>query len=247
MLKDKVVVITGASSGIGEATAIRLAAGGAKVVLAARHEDKLAQIAKEIQDDGGQTAYLATDVTKRKDNQDLVNFAQKKFGKVDAIFLNAGIMPSSRLAELKVDDWDRTIDVNLKGVLYSIAAVLPVFKKQNYGQVITTSSVAGLKIYAGYAPYCATKWAVRKVMEALRVEAAQDKANIRTTTICPASVHSNLINDITNPEIKKGEIAVRSKTELPADEVAKAVAYVVDAPAETEINELTIGPLNQGW
>lgn len=246
-LKDKVVIITGASSGIGESTAKRLAADGAKVVLGARNERKLAQIREDITAKSGQAIYQRTDVTKYEDNQNLVKRAENTFGKVDAIFLNAGIMPSSRLAELKVADWDQTIDVNLKGVLYGIAAVLPLFKKQNSGQIITTSSVAGLKVYPGYAPYCATKWAIRKVMETLRLEAAQDKANIRTTTICPASVHSNLIQGITNSDIKNSEIAVRSKTELPADEVAKAVEYVIAAPEKTEINELTIGPLNQGW
>lgn len=247
MIKDKVVVITGASSGIGAVTAKRLAGSGAKVVLGARHEDKLAKLVDEIKKSGGEAVYQVTDVTSRQDNQALVDLAKKQFGKVDTIFLNAGIMPSSRLAELKVDDWDKTIDVNIKGVLYGIAAVLPLFKQQGHGQVITTSSVAGLKIYAGYAPYCASKWAVHEIMATLRLEAAQDKANIRTTTIFPASVHSNLINGITNPEIKKGEIAVRSETELPADEVAKAVEYVVNAPEETDIQDLTIAPLNQEW
>ena len=247
MIKDKVVVITGASSGIGAVTAKRLAGSGAKVVLGARHEDKLAKLVDEIKKSGGEAVYQVTDVTSRQDNQALVDLAKKQFGKVDTIFLNAGIMPSSRLAELKVDDWDKTIDVNIKGVLYGIAAVLPLFKQQGHGQVITTSSVAGLKSYAGYAPYCASKWAVHEIMATLRLEAAQDKANIRTTTIFPASVHSNLINGITNPEIKKGEIAVRSETELPADEVAKAVEYVVNAPEETDIQDLTIAPLNQEW
>lgn len=247
MIKDKVVVITGASSGIGAATAKRLAAAGAKVVLGARHEDKLAQLAKEITNNGGAAAYLATDVTKREDNQALVDLAKQQFGKVDVVFLNAGIMPSSRLAELKVDDWDKTIDINLKGVLYGIAAALPVFKEQKHGQVIATSSVAGLKVYPGYAAYCASKWGVKATMATLRQEAAQDKANIRTTTIYPAAVHSNLISGITNPDIQQGEIAVRTQTELSADEVAKAVEYVINAPAETDLQDLTIAPLNQEW
>lgn len=247
MIKGKVIVITGASSGIGAATVKRLAAAGAKLVLGARHEDKLRQLAAEIKDNGGQATYRVTDVTNRSNNQDLVEYAVKQFGRVDAIFLNAGIMPSSRLAELKVDDWDRTIDVNLKGVLYGIAAVLPVFRKQGYGQVIATSSVAGLKTYAGYAPYCASKWAVREIMATLRLEAAQDKANIKTTTIYPAAVHSNLISGIADADIQKGEMAVRAQTELPADEVAKAVEYAVDAPTGTDIQDLTIAPLNQEW
>lgn len=247
MIKDKVVVITGASSGIGAATAKRLAQAGAKVVLGARHEDKLAKLSQEIKNDGGTAAYLATDVTKREDNQALVDFAKQQFGQVDAIFLNAGIMPSSRLDELKVDDWEKTIDINLKGVLYGIAAVLPVFKEQGHGQVIATSSVAGLKTYPGYAAYCASKWGVRAVMDTLRQETAQSTANIRTTTIYPAAVHSNLINGIPDPAIQQGELAVRSQTELAADEVAKAVEYVIDAPEGTVLQEMTIAPLNQNW
>lgn len=247
MIKDKVVVITGASSGIGEATAKRLAQAGAKVVLGARHEEKLAKLADEITNNGGVAAYLTTDVTSKEDNQALVDFAKDKFGKVDTIFLNAGIMPSSFLSELKVDDWDRTIDINLKGVLYGIAAVLPVFKEQNYGQVIATSSVAGLKVYPGYAAYCASKWGVRAIMDTLRQETAQDKANIRTTTIYPAAVHSNLISGIANSDIQKGEMAVRSQTELAADEIAKAVEYAIDAPEETALQDITIAPLNQEW
>lgn len=247
MIKDKVVVITGASSGIGEATAKRLAKAGAKVVLGARREERLVKITKEIQEAGGTAAFLKTDVTKREDSQALVDFAQEKFGQVDAIFLNAGVMPVSRLSELKVDDWDRTIDINIKGVLYGIAAVLPIFKTQNYGQVITTSSVAGLKAYAGYAAYCASKWAVREIMTTLRMEAAQDKANIKTTTIYPAATHSDLVKGISDANIQKGEVESRSKYELPADEVAKAVEYVIDSPQGTDIEDITIAPLNQEW
>lgn len=198
MMKDKVVVITGASSGIGEATAKRLAKAGAKVVLGARREERLVKITKEIQEAGGTAAFLKTDVTKREDSQALVNFAQEKFGQVDAIFLNAGVMPVSRLSELKVDDWDRTIDINIKGVLYGIAA-------------------------------------------------AQDKANIKTTTIYPAATHSDLVKGISDANIQKGEVESRSKYELPADEVAKAVEYVIDSPQGTDIEDITIAPLNQEW
>lgn len=247
MIKGKVVVITGASSGIGEATAKRLAAAGAKVVLGARHADRLKAIVAQIQKDGGTASFLPINVARKEESQALVAHAIQCFGRIDAIFLNAGIMPSSRLAELKTDDWDRTIDINLKGVLYGIAAVLPIFKEQHQGQIIATSSVAGLKVYPGYAAYCASKWAVREIMETLRLEAAQDKANLRTTTIYPAAVHSNLISGIINDAIRNGEIAVRKQTELAADEVAKAVEYVIDAPAETDIHELTIAPLNQEW
>lgn len=247
MIKDKVVIITGASSGIGEATAKRLAAAGAKVVLGARHEDQLAQVTKNIQANGGSAAYLKTDVTKPEDSQALVDYAKKQYGKVDTVFLNAGVMPSSPLVEGNIDAWNQAIDVNLKGVMYGLAAVLPVFKKQNGGQVITTSSVAGLKVYPGYAHYCATKFAVKAVMDTLRLETAQDHSNIRTTTIYPANVHSDLVNGIANKGIQEAEIANRKKHELTADEVAKAVEYVIDAPEGTELHDLSIGPTDQGW
>ena len=247
MIKGKVVVITGASSGIGAATAKRLAKAGAKVVLGARNLEKLTQIVNEIKNDGGQAVAMQTDVTKREDSQKLIDLAKKEFGKVDTIFLNAGVMPNSPLADLRIDDWDKIIDTNIKGVLYGLAAVIPEFEKQNGGQVITTSSVAGLKEFPGVAVYGASKFAVKVIMETLRMETANANANIRTTTIYPAAIHSNLINAIPNADVKKGEETVRAVTELPADEVAKAVEYVIDAPQETDIHELTIGPVNQSW
>lgn len=247
MIKDKVVVITGASSGIGKATALRLTKAGAQVVLGARNEQKLQDVANEIKENGGKVAYQVTDVTNKDDNKKLIDLAIKEFGKVDTMFLNAGVMPNSLFKELRVDDWDKIIDTNIKGVLYGIAAVLPEFEKQGHGQLIATSSVAGIRSYAGCGVYGASKWAVREIMEVLRKENAQDKANIRTTTIYPAAIHSNLVNGIPNKNIQKGEETVRAQTELPADEVAKAVEYVVNAPEETDIHELTIGPLNQPW
>lgn len=247
MIKDKVVIITGASSGIGKATALRLSKAGAQVVLGARNEQKLQEITDKIKKNGGKAVYLVTDVTSRDDNKALIDLAIKKFGKVDTIFLNAGVMPNSLFKELRVDDWDKIIDVNIKGVLYGIAATLPEFEKQGYGQIIATSSVAGIRSYTGCGVYGASKWAVKEIMEVLRKENAQDKSNIRTTTIYPAAIHSNLINGIPNKDIQKGEEFVRTQTELPADEVAKAVEYIIDAPEETDIHELTIGPLNQPW
>lgn len=158
--KGKVVIITGASSGIGEATAKLLAKKGAKLVLAARRESKLIKLVDEIKADSGEAVYFVTDVTKEEDNQNLVAFAKKTYGKIDVIFLNAGIMPSSPLSALKVKEWNEMIDINIKGVLNGIAAVLPLFIEQKSGHVITTSSVAGLKAYPGSAVYGATKWAV---------------------------------------------------------------------------------------
>ena len=165
-IANKVVIITGASSGIGEATALKLAAEGAKLVLGARREDKLKAIAAHIKAGGGEAVYRVTDVTRPEDSAALVALAKSTFGKIDAIFLNAGLMPNSPLAALETANWNAMIDVNIKGVLHGIAAVLPDFTAQKSGHIITTSSVAGLKAYPGAAVYCGTKWAVKAIMEA---------------------------------------------------------------------------------
>jgi NADP-dependent 3-hydroxy acid dehydrogenase YdfG len=165
MIKDKTVIITGASSGIGEATAKLLARKGAKVVLGARREDRLKQIADEIAGDGGRAVYRELDVTRQTDNDAIVKFAKDTFGRVDVIFLNAGLMPNSPLSALKTDDWHQMVDVNVKGVLNGVAAVLPEFVARKSGHVIATSSVAGLKAYPNGAVYGGTKWFVRDFME----------------------------------------------------------------------------------
>ncbi|TIP83026.1 MAG: SDR family oxidoreductase, partial [Mesorhizobium sp.] len=195
-IKNKVVIITGASSGIGEATAKLLASKGAKVVLGARREDKLKQIADEIGKAGGQAVYRELDVTKPSDNDAVVKLAKDRFGRVDVIFLNAGLMPNSPLSALKTDDWHQMVDVNIKGVLNGIAAVLPAFIEQKSGHVIATSSVAGLKAYPGGAVYGGTKWFVRDFMEVLRMESAMEGTNIRTATIYPAAINTELLNTI---------------------------------------------------
>src|SRR3954462_14147130 len=198
MIKDKVVIITGASSGIGEATAKLLASEGAKVVLGARREDKLKQIADEIEKDGGQAVYLALDVTKASDNDAIVELAKETFGGLDVTFLNAGIMPNSPLSALKTEDWHQMVDVNIKGVLNGVAAVLPTFVSQKSGHVISNSSVAGLKAYPGGAVYGGTKWFVRDFMEGLRMESAQEGTNIRATTIYPAAINTELLGTISH-------------------------------------------------
>src|SRR3954447_17576912 len=169
MIENKVVIITGASSGIGEATAKMLASKGAKLVLGARREDQLKQIVDEIEEDDGKAVYRELDVTKPADNDAIVRLAKETFGGVDVIFLNAGIMPNSPLSALKTDDWHQTVDVNIRGVLNGVAAALPTFIKQKSGHVIATSSVAGLKAYPGGAVYGGTKWFVRDFMEVLRM------------------------------------------------------------------------------
>lgn len=247
MIKDKVAIITGASSGIGEATAKLLASKGAKVVLGARREDKLKQIVDEIVKDGGQAVYQELDVTKQSDNDDIVKLAKKKFGGVDIIFLNAGIMPNSPLSALKTDEWHQMIDVNIKGVLNGVAAVLPTFIEQKSGQVIATSSVAGLKAYPGTAVYSGTKWFLRDFMEVLRMESAMEGTNIRTATIYPAAINTELLNTISHKDTAEGAHNLYDKYGISPDRIASVVAFAIDQPEDTTVNEFTVGPANQPW
>lgn len=240
-IKDKVVIITGASSGIGEATAKMLASKGAKVVLGARNTDKLQRITDEIKANGGQATFKATDVSKQADNQALVELAKNTFGKVDVIYLNAGIMPVTNLSDLEVDRWMQTIDINLKGVLYGIAAILPEFKAQHGGQVIATSSVAGLQAYPGCAAYSASKFGVRAVMDTLRMESAQEKLNIRTTTIYPGATTTELFKNSGNTA------AGPHFASMSPDKVAEVVCQVIDLPEDTSISNITIGASSQSW
>lgn len=246
-IKDKVVIITGASSGIGEATAKLLASRGAKLVLGARREENLKEITQAIKEDGGEATYQITDVTKAEDNQSLVDLAKSTFGKVDVIFLNAGLMPNSPLSALKSDEWNQMVDVNIKGVLNGIEATLPEFKNQKSGHVITTSSVAGLKAYPGGAVYGATKWAVRDLMEVLRMESAQEGSNIRTATIYPAAIRSELLETITDKETLEGASDMYNQYQISPDRVANVVAFAIDQPEDTNVNEFTIGPTTQPW
>lgn len=247
MIKDKVVIITGASSGIGAATAMLLAQKGAKLVLGARREEKLQQIVNKIKENGGEAIYRITDVTNLDDSKKLVKAAKDTFGKVDVIFLNAGLMPSSEIDKLKIDEWNKTVDVNVKGVLNGIAAVLPTFKEQNGGHIITTSSVAGLKPYPGVGVYGATKHAVRDLMEVLRMESAQENSNIRTATIYPAAIHTELLSTITDPDAAKAMQTTYNKYQIGPDRVANVVAFAIDQPEDTNVSEFTVGPTNQPW
>ncbi|MBX9451553.1 MAG: SDR family oxidoreductase [Mesorhizobium sp.] len=247
MIKNKVVIITGASSGIGEATAKLLAAKGAKVVLGARRADNLKRIADEIAKDGGEAVYQEIDVTKQADNDAIVKLAKERFGKVDVIFLNAGIMPNSPLSALKTDDWHQMVAVNVSGVLNGVAAALPEFIAQKSGHVITTSSVAGLKAYPNGAVYGGTKWFVRDFMEVLRMESAMEGTNIRTATIYPAAINTELLDTISDKATAEGMQAVYDKYGISPHRVADVVAFAIDAPEDTTINEFTVGPANQPW
>src|SRR4051812_36679148 len=247
MIQDKVVIITGASSGIGESTAKKLASKGAKIVLGARREDKLKQIAGEIEANGGQAIYRELDVTKPSENNEIVKLAKDKYGRIDVIFLNAGIMPNSPLSALNTDAWHQTIDVNIKGVLNGVAAVLPTFIEQKSGQVIATSSVAGLKAYPGGAIYGGTKWFLRDFMEVLRMESAMEGTNIRTATIYPAAINTELLGMISHQGMADQMQKIYQQYGISPDRIASVVAVVIDQPEDTTINEFTVGPANQPW
>ncbi|WP_332372461.1 SDR family oxidoreductase [Lactococcus cremoris] len=244
-IENKVVLITGASSGIGQSTAELLAKKGAKIVLAARRESRLKELADKINKAGGQAIYQVTDVTNPEDSKKLVQYAKEKFGKVDAIFLNAGIMPSSPLSALHVEEWESMVDINLKGVLNGLAAVLPEFTAQKSGHVITTSSVAGLKAYPNGGVYGATKWAVRELMEVLRMESAQEGTNIRTATIYPAAINTELLNTITDTEAAKGMAALYEQYGISPEAIARIVAFALEQPADVNVSEFTVGPTSQ--
>ncbi len=247
MIEGKVVIITGASSGIGEATAKLLAGKGAKVVLGARREQNLQQLLEEIQSAGGQAVYQVMDVTKPADNASIVELAKQTFGGVDVIFLNAGIMPTAPLSALKTEEWNQTVDVNIKGVLNGVAAVLPTFISQKSGHVIATSSVAGLKAYPGNAVYGGTKWFVRDFMEVLRMESAQEGTNIRTATVYPAAINTELLNTITHQGAAGAMAALYERFGISPDRIANVVAFAIDQPEDTNVSEFTVGPTPQPW
>lgn len=247
MIKDKVVIITGASSGIGESTAKLLASQGAKVILGARREENLKRIADEITQSGGQAVYQVLDVTNQEDNDRIVQLAKDTFGRVDVTFLNAGLMPNAPLSALKTDEWRQMVDVNINGVLNGVAAVLPTFVAQKSGHVIVTSSVAGLKAYPGGAVYGGTKWFVRDFMEVLRMESAMEGTNIRTATIYPAAINTELLETISDKASRDQMQGVYDQYGISPDRIASVVAFAIDQPEDTTVNEFTVGPANQPW
>ena len=239
-IEGKVVVITGASSGLGEAAARFVSAQGAWVALGARRIDRLESLAKELM--GERTMAIQTDVTRYDQVKRLVDNAVEKFGRIDVIINNAGLMPNSPLERLKIEDWDRMIDVNIKGVLYGIAAVLPHMKQQRSGHIINVASVAGLKVRPGGAVYAATKHAVRALSEGLRLEVKP--YNIRTTVISPGAVSTELPNTITDPEILEN---VRNVYELAItpESFAQAVGFAMNQPDDVDVNEIVFRPTRQ--
>jgi NADP-dependent 3-hydroxy acid dehydrogenase YdfG len=242
-IKGKVVVITGASSGLGEATARLLSAEGATVVLGARRVERIQSLADDLNAKGGKALAITTDVTHVEQVKKLVDSAVQKFGRVDVMINNAGLMPHSPLERLKIDDWNRTIDVNIKGVLYGIAAALPYMKQQKSGHIINVSSVAGHKVSPNGAVYAATKYAVRALSEGLRVEVKP--YNIRTTIISPGAVATELPNSITEPDVAAGISKFYKETAIPADSFARAVAFAMSQPDDVDINEILFRPTSQ--
>ncbi|KIS02591.1 SDR family oxidoreductase [Paucilactobacillus wasatchensis] len=242
-LTDKVVVITGASSGIGEATAKKLARKGAKVVLGARREERLDKLVAEIEQAGGQAVAQVTDVTDRKQVTSLVALATSKFGRLDVLYNNAGLMPISELHLLKVDEWEKMVDVNIKGVLYGIAAALPVMQQQGGGQIIATDSVAGHVVHPNTAVYAGTKFAVRTIMEGLRQE--EGKNNIRSMIVSPGAVETELYSTITDETTKQNTYDSERSIGLKAEDIANAVAYAIDQPDNVSINEILLRPTQQ--
>jgi len=247
MIQDQTIIITGASSGIGESTAKLLASQGANVVLGARREEKLKAITDAITEAGGQAVYQELDVVDPAQNEAIVQLAKGTFGGVDAIFLNAGIMPTAPLSAMKTDEWDQAVDVNIKGVLNGVAAVLPTFIEQKAGHVLATSSVAGLKAYPGNAVYGGTKWFVRDFMEVLRMESAQEGTNIRTATIYPAAINTELLDSISHEGSAQAMEGLYEKHGISPDRIAAVVAFALDQPDDTNVSEFTVGPTTQPW
>lgn len=241
-IKGKVIVITGASSGIGHATALLLAQKGAIVVLGARSLDKLEQLASQIKAEGGQAMYAAIDVTQRQHLEKLVALALATYGKLDVLINNAGIAPISLLDELQVEDWDMMIDVNIKGVLYGIAAALPVFRKQGFGHIINTASTAALKVTPAAAVYSGTKFAVRAISEGLRQEAGP---NLRVTIITPGIIKTNLVDSIASPGIKAQIAEAMDNIAISPDAIARAMAYAIEQPADVDVSEIVVRPTAQ--
>jgi NADP-dependent 3-hydroxy acid dehydrogenase YdfG len=243
-IEGKVVAITGASSGIGEATALLLAERGAAVVLGARRTERLDKLVDVIYDQGGRALSLSADVTRRDDLDRLVGRAVEQFGRLDVLVSNAGISKIGPMADLDVDGWSAMIDVNLRGVLHGIAAALPVFRRQGQGHFVTTVSTAGLKIVPTMAVYAATKNAVRTLLEGLRQESTDGV--VRTTSISPGYVRTELADSIDDPEAREQIRQGMAEFAIAPEAVARAIAFAIDQPRDVEIGDITIRPTAQG-
>ena len=243
-MEGKVIAVTGASSGIGEAVARHFAKAGAAVMLGARRLHRLEAVADEIRRDGGRVALQRLDVTRREDVEAFVQATVAQFGRLDVIVNNAGVMPLSPVADLKVEEWDRMVDVNLRGVLYGVAAALPVFRAQGSGHVVNVTSVADRRVVPTAAVYSATKFAVRAFSEGLRQEIG---GGIRVTVVAPGATESELANGISDPELRRATIEDYRRELIPAEAIARAIAYAVAQPPEVDVNELVVRPTAQAY
>lgn len=242
-LQGKTFIITGASSGIGRATAKKLVENGANVALAARRLERLNEIKEELSDQPGEIIVKETDVTSREQMEELGREAVNHFGKVYGLFNNAGLMPLSLLKNQKVDEWDQMVDVNIKGVLYGINAILPHMIENNDGHIISTSSVAAHQIFPGSSVYSGTKFAVKAIMMGLEQEVAQ--TNIRTTAISPGVVNTELTETITDNEVMEQFDSVLKVQQLNSEDIAEAVYYALTQPAHVDVNEIVVRPVDQ--
>jgi NADP-dependent 3-hydroxy acid dehydrogenase YdfG len=236
-IQSKVILVTGASSGIGEATARLLAEKGHQLVIGARRTDRLETLAREIREVGGSVEYRSLDVTDLADVQAFAGFALEKFGRIDVIVNNAGLMPLSPLEALKIDEWNQMIDVNIRGVLHGIAATLPIMKKQGSGQVINVSSIGGHATYPTAAVYCATKYAVIAISDGLR----QENTDIRVTVISPGVTTSELAHTITDESAVKMMEGFR-EIAIPAAAIGRAISFAIDQPGDVDVNEIIVRP-----
>ncbi|EFE95886.1 SDR family oxidoreductase [Serratia odorifera] len=242
-IKDKVIVITGASSGMGEAAARHLAHKGAKLVLAARRSDRIDVLAKEINAQGGTAIAVATDVTREDDVKKLVDTAVNQLGRIDVLINNAGVMPLSPLDQVKVNEWNQMIDVNLRGVLHGIAAALPYMKAQKSGHIINTASVAGHLVFPASAVYSATKYAVRALTEGLRKETCA--YNVRATIISPGAVSTELLEHISDKDVQAANQEYVGKVGVPPETFARMVAFAIGEPDDVGVNEIIFRPTAQ--
>ncbi|SDF08114.1 NADP-dependent 3-hydroxy acid dehydrogenase YdfG [Pricia antarctica] len=243
-VKNKVIIITGASSGIGEATAMKLAEKGAKVVLTARRESKLKELERKITSKGGKALVVSGDVTKKSDYENLIKKTLNEFGTIDALINNAGLMPLSYIKKLKTDEWEKMIDVNIKGVLNGVAAVLPTMIENKKGHIINISSSAAHGYFPGGAVYCATKVAVKMFSEGLRKELAP-KYGINVTSIEPGAVTTSLMETITDEDIKKEMKEMQKMTFLEPEDIANAIYYALEQPERANVNDVYIMPTEQ--
>lgn len=240
-LKGKVIIVMGASSGIGEASVRKIAGKGGRLVIAARREEKLKEIADSLPD--ADINYLKADVTNYEEVKRVIDYAMEKYGRIDVVFNNAGIMPTGNLIEARRDEWKQMLDINIMGVLNAIAAVLPIMEKQKSGHIITTDSVAGHVVYPGSAVYCGTKFALRAIMEGLRQEEREN--NIKSTLISPGAVRTELYKTVQDKAASEALFKLQAEAGLDSEDVAEAVVYAIETPAHLSVSEVILRPTIQ--